>query len=296
MASAASTTPPDLLALAASFLDYLNSLGLGPLPGVLAIGLGGIAVALGTVAYLWNGFAGLINPALDFLHIPKVPTIPVCFFGQNCGGAAAAQARPAAVAVAADSGDTAVEPAPPVWDEATATARPPPPQSTLFAPRRPRGRLHRPTTPPLETPRRRAARGPRRHRQAARASAAASGARRPPATELTCCAARTGRPPAAPSRGRAPGRPVTPAAHPVQRKHLAQVPGEVTFGVMLGMGEVLGLRRPRPQPLGKVAADRDVPHALTEQRLQPPAEPVAAQTAAPHREPQVGPAGHGERR
>ncbi len=113
MASAASTTPPDLLALAASFLDYLNSLGLGPLPGVLAIGLGGIAVALGTVAYLWNGFAGLINPALDFLHIPKVPTIPVCFFGQNCGGAAAAQARPAAVAVAADSGDTAVEPARP---------------------------------------------------------------------------------------------------------------------------------------------------------------------------------------
>lgn len=113
-ASDTSTSPPDLLALAAQFLDYLNSLGLGPLPGLLAIGLGGIAVTLGAVAYAWNGFAGLVNPVLDFLHIPKVPTFPVCFVGQSCGSAAAAaQARPAtAEATVTDSGDTAIAPAP----------------------------------------------------------------------------------------------------------------------------------------------------------------------------------------
>lgn len=110
-ASDASTSPPDLLALAASFLDYLNSLGLGPVPGLLAIGVGGIVVALGAVVYAWNGFAGLVNPLLDFLHIPKVPTVPVCFFGQNCGSAAAAQARPAAAtAIAADAGESTPEP------------------------------------------------------------------------------------------------------------------------------------------------------------------------------------------
>ncbi|WP_167100068.1 hypothetical protein [Mycobacterium sp. DL592] len=110
-ASATSSSPPDLLALAASFLDYLNSLGLGPVPGLLAIGVGGVVVALGAVVYAWNGFAGLVNPLLDFLHIPRVPTVPVCFFGQNCGSAAAAQARPAAAsAAAADSGESTAEP------------------------------------------------------------------------------------------------------------------------------------------------------------------------------------------
>ncbi|WP_328358373.1 hypothetical protein OG976_04370 [Mycobacterium sp. NBC_00419] len=109
--AADTSSPPDLLALAASFLDYLNSLGLGPVPGLLAIGVTGVVVTLGAVVYAWNGFAGLVNPVLDFLHIPKVPTIPVCFFGQNCGSAAAAQARPAAAnTIAADSGDSPVEP------------------------------------------------------------------------------------------------------------------------------------------------------------------------------------------
>ncbi|MBI3692527.1 MAG: hypothetical protein HY239_18180, partial [Mycolicibacterium aromaticivorans] len=39
------TAPPDFLAFAASILQYLDSLGLGPGPGLAAIGLSGLVVA-----------------------------------------------------------------------------------------------------------------------------------------------------------------------------------------------------------------------------------------------------------
>jgi hypothetical protein len=97
------TTTPDLLAFATSILDYLHSLGLGAGPSLLAIGLTGLAATLAATAYVWNGLANLVNPLLGALRIPKVPTFPICFAGnQNCGIAAAAQAwlaNPGAMAV-----------------------------------------------------------------------------------------------------------------------------------------------------------------------------------------------------
>ena len=86
--------PPDFLALAASILEYLNSLGFGAAPGLAAIGLSGFVVAFAATAYAWNHVADTVNPGLSFLRIPKVPKFPVCFAGQTCAsGAAAAQAR-----------------------------------------------------------------------------------------------------------------------------------------------------------------------------------------------------------
>lgn len=87
------TAPPDFLAFAASILEYLNSLGLGPGPGLAAIGLSGLVVAFAATAYAWNGFANLVNPVLRVFHVPRVPKFPVCFAGQSCSGSATAQAR-----------------------------------------------------------------------------------------------------------------------------------------------------------------------------------------------------------
>ncbi len=87
------TAPPDFLAFAASILQYLNSLGLGPGPGLAAIGLSGLVVAFAATAYAWNGFANLVNPVLRVFHVPRVPKFPVCFAGQSCSGPASAQAR-----------------------------------------------------------------------------------------------------------------------------------------------------------------------------------------------------------
>ncbi|BBX08845.1 hypothetical protein [Mycolicibacterium aichiense] len=88
-----SAAPPDFLAFAASILEYLNSLGLGPGPGLAAIGLSGVVVAFAATAYAWNGFANLVNPVLRVFHVPRVPKFPVCFAGQSCSGSASAQAR-----------------------------------------------------------------------------------------------------------------------------------------------------------------------------------------------------------
>ncbi|WP_431231231.1 hypothetical protein ACQ856_16525 [Mycolicibacterium psychrotolerans] len=87
------TAPPDFLAFAASILQYLNTLGLGPGPGLAAIGLSGLVVAFAATAYAWNGFANLVNPVLRVFNIPRVPKFPVCFAGQSCSGSASAQAR-----------------------------------------------------------------------------------------------------------------------------------------------------------------------------------------------------------
>ncbi|MCX2931499.1 hypothetical protein ORI20_14545 [Mycobacterium sp. CVI_P3] len=93
-ASPTAADTPDLLAFAASILEYLNSLGLGAGPGLAAIGLTGLAVAFAATAYAWNGFADLVNPTLRFFNIPRVPKFPVCFAGDpSCGSSAAAQAR-----------------------------------------------------------------------------------------------------------------------------------------------------------------------------------------------------------
>jgi hypothetical protein len=86
--------PPDFLAFAAEILAYLNSLGFGAGPGLLAIGLSGFVVAFAATAYAWNGFANTVNPGLRFLRIPRVPKFPVCFAGQSCASApASAQVR-----------------------------------------------------------------------------------------------------------------------------------------------------------------------------------------------------------
>lgn len=87
------SAPPDFLAFAASILQYLDSLGLGPGPGLAAIGLSGLVVAFAATAYAWNGFANIVNPVLRVFHIPRVPKFPVCFAGQSCGSSASAQAR-----------------------------------------------------------------------------------------------------------------------------------------------------------------------------------------------------------
>jgi hypothetical protein len=87
--------PPDFLAFAAEILAYLNSLGFGAAPGLLAIGLSGFVVAFAATAYAWNGFANTVNPGLRFLHIPRVPKFPVCFAGQSCASAPAS-AQPSA--------------------------------------------------------------------------------------------------------------------------------------------------------------------------------------------------------
>lgn len=100
--AADTTSPPDFLAFAASILDYLNSLGLGAGPGLLAIGLSGLVVTFAATAYAWNGFANLVNPVLRALGVPKVPKFPVCFAGQSCASPASAQAR------SATSGQTTV--------------------------------------------------------------------------------------------------------------------------------------------------------------------------------------------
>jgi hypothetical protein len=81
--------PPDFLAFAAEILAYLNSLGFGAAPGLLAIGLSGFVVAFAATAYAWNGFANTVNPGLRFLRIPRVPKFPVCFAGQSCASAPA---------------------------------------------------------------------------------------------------------------------------------------------------------------------------------------------------------------
>ena len=80
---------------------------------LLAIGLSGFAVALAAFAYAWNGFANLVNPLLSVLRIPRVPTFPVCFVGQqNCGGSLSAQARLANPDdIVASSASSLVEPA-----------------------------------------------------------------------------------------------------------------------------------------------------------------------------------------
>jgi hypothetical protein len=83
------TAPPDFLAFAASILEYLNSLGLGPGPALAAIGLSGLVVAFAATAYAWNGFANTVNPGLKFFGIPRVPKFPVCFAGQQCASSAA---------------------------------------------------------------------------------------------------------------------------------------------------------------------------------------------------------------
>ena len=91
---------PDFLAFAASILEYLNSLGLGAGPGIVAIGLTGFATALAVTAYVWNSGANLVNPWLRTLGIPRVPKFPVCFAGQVCAnrtaGAQAVRVAPAA--------------------------------------------------------------------------------------------------------------------------------------------------------------------------------------------------------
>jgi hypothetical protein len=88
------TAPPNFLAFAAEILAYLNSLGFGAGPGLLAIGLSGFVVAFAATAYAWNAFANTVNPGLRFLRIPRVPKFPVCFAGQSCASTpASAQAR-----------------------------------------------------------------------------------------------------------------------------------------------------------------------------------------------------------